>query len=90
MLQNGLINKMARFSHPFRRPFCSILRYFGRATKITEFRVGPIELIVASPFRRCLETAALVAKDLQVTRVCIDAQLGELRKSVKRDWAPIS
>eukprot|EP00929_Paragymnodinium_shiwhaense_P044121 TRINITY_DN22633_c0_g1_i1.p1 TRINITY_DN22633_c0_g1~~TRINITY_DN22633_c0_g1_i1.p1 ORF type:complete len:186 (+),score=35.78 TRINITY_DN22633_c0_g1_i1:155-712(+) len=54
-------------------------------------RVGQFDTLVVSPFRRCLETAAILAKTLKVPRLRINVELGELRHSVRRDqksaWA---
>ena len=41
--------------------------------------------VVSSPFRRCLETAVLAARELDVKALHVDNRLGELMAAVARD-----
>jgi hypothetical protein len=43
-----------------------------------------VAVIVSSPFRRCLQTAGIVARELGVARVHVDLALGEMMHHVTR------
>eukprot|EP00322_Chrysochromulina_rotalis_P015537 CAMPEP_0115857418 /NCGR_PEP_ID=MMETSP0287-20121206/15564_1 /TAXON_ID=412157 /ORGANISM="Chrysochromulina rotalis, Strain UIO044" /LENGTH=224 /DNA_ID=CAMNT_0003311635 /DNA_START=183 /DNA_END=855 /DNA_ORIENTATION=+ len=45
------------------------------------------DVIICSPYRRCLQTAAIVAKELNVRRMVIDNRLGEDLLDADRCWA---
>ena len=42
------------------------------------------DLIVCSPFRRCLQTAAVVARELQISRVRVDKRIGEKGPAIRK------
>ncbi|CAE7344654.1 VAPB, partial [Symbiodinium sp. KB8] len=44
-----------------------------------------VRAVVSSPFRRCLETAVLAARELDVKALHVDNRLGELMAAVARD-----
>lgn len=43
-----------------------------------------VAVIVSSPFRRCLQTAGIVARELGIARVHVDLALGEMMCHVTR------
>ena len=51
-------------------------------------RLG-VDRVVASPFRRCIETASVVATALGVKRVDVDIDFGEARSAVRVPTAPV-
>merc|ERR1712119_47754 len=50
--------------------------------------MGRFNRIVSSPFRRCLQTAAVIASALGIEEVDVHKGLGENMASVKRDGWP--
>ena len=54
------------------------------ATAAKGLRQYRIKAIVSSPFRRCLQTAGIVARTLGITTVHIDDRLGEWYREIER------
>lgn len=70
-----------RAARPYDTPLCQPEHVVSRAEELRRFK---FMRIISSPFRRCVQTAALVAKTLGVASVDIDFGVGESMHEVMR------
>lgn len=61
-----------------------------QAAKLGQVGFGPDTLIVCSPFRRCLQTAGVVARTLGVTGVTVCLEVGERMDKVRKEIAEMA
>ena len=70
-------------SRPYDTPICDFSLPAKAAERMHSLSVSPFDLIICSPFRRCLQTAAVAAKTLGVSRIRINKTLGEVTECVR-------
>lgn len=69
---------------PYDTPISDLELPAYQAAELAKHGLGTFDLIICSPFRRCLETAAIVAGTLDdTTRIVLDRRLGEKSHSVR-------
>lgn len=61
-------------SRPYDSPICDRALLMDAVTGLFKYRFS---VIVSSPFRRCLETAGILARELNIDTVNVDNRLGE-------------
>eukprot|EP01060_Flectonema_neradi_P033561 TRINITY_DN5669_c0_g1_i1.p1 TRINITY_DN5669_c0_g1~~TRINITY_DN5669_c0_g1_i1.p1 ORF type:complete len:875 (+),score=205.88 TRINITY_DN5669_c0_g1_i1:254-2878(+) len=70
-----------KHARPYDPPISDVDLPLLAAMKIRKYR---IQRIISSPFRRCLETAGIVARYLEIHTVHVDDRLGEWYREIKR------
>ena len=70
---------------PYDTPICDFDLPRDQAAKLHEFG---FTRVVSSPFRRCLQTAGIVAQELGITTVDVHLGIGEAMAQVKRNGWP--
>ena len=70
-----------KMTRPYDSPISDHSLPVEAAQKLIKYKVTRI---VSSPFRRCIQTSALVARTLGVSRVEVDSRLGEHVDAVMR------
>ena len=68
-------------TRPYDPPIIDFDMPVKSALLLKEYRIG---VIVSSPFRRCLQTAGVVARTLGINTVNVDDRLGEWFREVER------
>lgn len=74
-----------RLARPYDTPISDFELPHSAATRLSEY---DFTKIVSSPFRRCLQTAAVVARELGVPTVDVHKGIGEAMAQVKRNGWP--
>ncbi|GAB5357926.1 hypothetical protein AAMO2058_000415900 [Amorphochlora amoebiformis] len=73
-----------RAQRPYDTPICDFQLPATEADKIREkAKVEKLDVIISSPFRRCLQTAAVLAREFKTKRVRICNAIGEVRRWVR-------
>lgn len=70
---------------PYDSPIVDTALPARQAKKLACLGFGPQTQIVCSPFRRCLQTAGVVARTLGVTSVTVDLEIGERMDKVRKE-----
>lgn len=76
-----------RFSRPYDSPISDFELPRRAAASMRSNGLLDFDVVISSPFRRCLQTAAIVAKELSVPQIVIDNRLGEFLLAARRTWA---
>lgn len=61
-----------------------------QAKELSRYGMDSQTLILCSPFRRCLQTAGVVARTLGVTGVTVDLEVGERMDKVRKEIAELA
>eukprot|EP00466_Bigelowiella_natans_P009346 jgi/Bigna1/88814/estExt_fgenesh1_pg.C_380141 len=81
-----------RNERPYDSPICDKKLPIDQADVMKKKGYGGFDLIVCSPYTRCLQTAALIAKHLGVSRLRVNKSIGEVRRCVRKIqkavWGP--
>jgi hypothetical protein len=76
-----------RLTRPYDTPIADLELPRRAARRLRAAGLGAFDVVVSSPYRRCLQTAAIVAEELSIACLVIDNRLSEDLTSAERCWA---
>jgi len=79
---------MATFTRPYDAPLADTVGPVRAAMSLRRTH-GAFARIVASPYRRCVQSATLVAAVLGIDAITLDNRLGEFMPNALRSWRPL-
>lgn len=94
--ENGKGNELAaipwpdRAQRPYDSPIVDTDLPARQAKELSRFGMGSETLILCSPFRRCLQTAGVVARTLGVVSVTVHLEVGERMDKVRKEIAELA
>ena len=77
-----------RLTRPYDPPISDHELPREAARQLRAHGMGKFDVIACSPYRRTLQTAGIVARELHVRRIVVDNRLGEVLSDADRCWAP--
>mmetsp|Transcript_16988 Transcript_16988/g.41720 ORF Transcript_16988/g.41720 Transcript_16988/m.41720 type:complete len:325 (+) Transcript_16988:150-1124(+) len=73
-----------RATRPYDPPITDRKLPCEQAKLMLEKGFGKFDVLICSPYRRCLQTGALVSKELGIPRLQLNTSVGEVRRCVRR------
>lgn len=76
-----------RLTRPYDTPIADEELPRLAAAQLRAHGLARFDLVVASPFRRCLQTAGILAQELDISLLVVDNRLGEDLNAADRCWS---